>query len=120
MWGNGRLSSRWEGGFKSRMDYFYVSDIGVLGAIFLYGCVLFTFLLIQFPMGLRCGWRLKDQSSEPYTLSLLSLWVLTSILCIGGGFLVTFPGVWMIAFGLLMMECMLPSVNVSDSVVERG
>lgn len=39
LFGNGELSHQWEGGYESRFDYFYPSDIGIVGALYTYGIV---------------------------------------------------------------------------------
>jgi len=46
--GNGHLSQQWEGGYVKYFGRFYPSDIGILGAIFLYGIFGMLLFCIQF------------------------------------------------------------------------
>jgi len=39
LFGTGRLSFRWEEGYKSLFNYFYPSDIGLLGNLYIYGII---------------------------------------------------------------------------------
>lgn len=39
IFGAGKLSNQWQGGFESHFGHFYPSDIGIIGAWFLYGFV---------------------------------------------------------------------------------
>ncbi|WP_345972458.1 hypothetical protein [Sulfurimonas diazotrophicus] len=45
-WGTGRVSHQWDGGYDSIFGYFYPSDIGVLGGIFMYGAIGFIVLYL--------------------------------------------------------------------------
>ncbi|MCD6486471.1 MAG: hypothetical protein J7K35_03985 [Syntrophobacterales bacterium] len=44
--GAGRVSHQWNGGYRSLFSYFYPSDLGVLGGLFLYGILGLVFVLI--------------------------------------------------------------------------
>lgn len=44
--GTGHVSHQWQGGYQSILGYFYPSDTGVLGGLFLYGIVGLIFILI--------------------------------------------------------------------------
>lgn len=46
--GNGDLSNQWNNGYSSTIGYFYPSDIGVLGAVFVYGLLGLAFLYAQY------------------------------------------------------------------------
>lgn len=46
--GNGDLSNQWNGGFNGLFGYFYPSDIGILGALFVYGLLALAFLYRQY------------------------------------------------------------------------
>lgn len=47
--GTGSVSNQWHDGYDSIFGYFYPSDIGLLGGLFVYGVVGFVFLFL-FPM----------------------------------------------------------------------
>jgi len=44
--GTGSVSHQWNDGYRSIFGYFYPSDIGVLGGLFVYGLVGFVFLFL--------------------------------------------------------------------------
>ena len=51
VFGNGKLSHQWKGGYKEIVGYFFPSDIGIIGAIYVYGIFGFIILNIQFLFG---------------------------------------------------------------------
>lgn len=46
--GSGDLSDQWENGFEGAMGYFFPSDIGLVGGVFVYGVVGVLVLYVQF------------------------------------------------------------------------
>lgn len=48
LFGNGELSPRWRDGFSRIYGYFYPSDIGIIGILYLFGITGTLFLFIQF------------------------------------------------------------------------
>jgi hypothetical protein len=60
IFGNGELSKRWEGGYARFYDYFYPSDIGLLGILFIYG--IFGTLLIHYQWWLAFKWSEINQN----------------------------------------------------------
>jgi hypothetical protein len=45
--GNGDLSDQWTGGYGGVIGYFFPSDLGLLGGVFVYGVVGVLFLYLQ-------------------------------------------------------------------------
>lgn len=66
--GNGDISSQWRRGYLGVMGYFYPTDIGIIGALFVYGLFGLLVLYAQFVFLLRRQPSLRHISS-PY------LWV---------------------------------------------
>jgi len=48
IFGNGKLSAQWKGGFHGNLGFFAPSDIGVWGGLFIFGFFGFTVFYIQF------------------------------------------------------------------------
>ncbi|HUW26070.1 MAG TPA: O-antigen ligase family protein [Gallionella sp.] len=48
MLGNGDVSSQWNGGYESILGYFYTSDIGMIGALFVFGLIGVALVYGQF------------------------------------------------------------------------
>jgi hypothetical protein len=46
--GSGELSHQWNGGFQSAMGYFYPSDIGLVGVVFVYGVLGLVLLHLHY------------------------------------------------------------------------
>jgi hypothetical protein len=58
--GNGRVSGQWvEGGYNYFLGYFYASDVGVYGQIFMYGFLGAGFLYSQFLFALYFALKIK-------------------------------------------------------------
>ncbi len=62
--GNGNLSNQWQGGFESRFGYFYPSDIGIIGAVFLFGIFGVLLFSFQFLFAVRYANRLPRNGGE--------------------------------------------------------
>lgn len=62
--GNGGLSNQWQGGFESKFGYFFPSDIGIIGALFLFGIVGVLLLSVQFLFAIRYADRLPKNGGE--------------------------------------------------------
>lgn len=61
--GTGNISYQWNDGYKSIFGYFFPSDIGVLGGLFLYGIIGFIFLwLVPFIISVKTIKRVIDKN----------------------------------------------------------
>lgn len=59
--GNGYLSSKFKGGFSAQFGYFYASDVGILGNLFVYGIIGFILLYLMFIL----PYRWSKQTTDP-------------------------------------------------------
>jgi hypothetical protein len=58
--GNGKISGRWvEGGYSYFFGFFYASDVGIFGQVFMYGFVGATVLYFQFILSLIYSLKIK-------------------------------------------------------------
>lgn len=62
--GNGDLSHQWQDGFESWFGYFYPSDIGVIGAVFLFGIIGVLLFCCQFLFAVRYANRLPKNGGK--------------------------------------------------------
>lgn len=62
--GNGTISNQWNEGYKSLFGYFYPTDIGLLGIIYLYGIVGLILFAYQFRFALRYSKRLPNNGGR--------------------------------------------------------
>lgn len=68
--GTGKISSQWRNGYESFLGYFYPSDIGVLGGIFMYGITGLIFLcLVPFIVSIRTLQRVAS-GGEAFIIAL--------------------------------------------------
>ncbi|MDC0664158.1 O-antigen ligase family protein [Marinobacter sp. SS21] len=67
LFGNGIVSHKWKGGYEGVMgEYFYPSDIGVIGVVFIYGIIgLFAYLL-QFYFAWYFSSRVSERTHMPF------------------------------------------------------
>lgn len=84
--GTGKVSNQWNDGYDSIFGYFYPSDIGLLGGLFMYGMVGFVFLFLV-PVALSIKTLKKVNNKEnAFLVSLKYLLVLLLIGSIQGSF----------------------------------
>ena len=58
--GNGKVSGQWvEGGYNYFLGFFYASDVGIFGQIFMYGAIGATVLYFQFILALNYILKIK-------------------------------------------------------------
>lgn len=58
--GNGKISGRWvEGGYNYFFGFFYASDVGIFGQVFMYGFIGAAVLYFQFVMSLIYSLKIK-------------------------------------------------------------
>lgn len=70
IFGNGKWNDNWEGSPLRLYGRFYPSDLGIVGAYFIYG--IFGFLIIQFEYLQALFWirKVKEKSKDPFFLTL--------------------------------------------------
>ncbi|MFM9986433.1 MAG: O-antigen ligase family protein [Flavobacteriales bacterium] len=59
--GNGELSNQWHGGYEGRFGYFFPSDIGIVGVIYVAGFLGLLLLNLQFVYGLVILRKVKEK-----------------------------------------------------------
>ncbi len=64
IFGNGFLSSQWNNGWEGKYGHFYPSDIGWMGALYLYGIVGTLILCIPYFLSLKYALDLKKRKVE--------------------------------------------------------
>lgn len=99
LFGTGRISNQWNGGYERLFGYFYPEDIGLLGGTFLYGIFGMVFLLI-----IPYFWIYKEirktKSNDVFILTLKFMLIL-SIIRIPQGGLYFGPNMWIVLFLIL-------------------
>ena len=76
LFGCGKLSLHWNGGFSGKFDYFYPSDLGIAGAWFVYGILGLILVFLQFFFVFRGGRQSNVKSDLYITLKLFIIFLL--------------------------------------------
>jgi hypothetical protein len=61
LFGNGDLSDQFNGGYNGLFGYFYPTDIGIIGAVFVYGIFGVGLFSVQFLLAMRYSKRLRQE-----------------------------------------------------------
>ncbi|MEQ8908110.1 MAG: hypothetical protein RIC95_02880 [Vicingaceae bacterium] len=100
LFGNGFVSSRWNGGFPGMYGHFYPSDIGWIGLLFLYG--LFGTLISVLPFIFSFKFALQKKKIENSFISALNyLYLYYFLSSLVGGYFVKKTGLLFFIFSLL-------------------
>lgn len=67
LFGNGELSPRWQDGFSRIYGYFYPSDIGIIGILYLFGITGTLLLFVQFLFAHKIIKKLNVE--DPFTIT---------------------------------------------------
>jgi hypothetical protein len=77
--GNGELSNQWNGGYQRLFGYFFPSDIGLIGEIYVFGIIGTLLLHVQFIFGAFYVRKTTDKKSDHFFI-VLSYFLLYTIL----------------------------------------
>lgn len=95
--GNGDLSDQWAGGYGGTIGYFFPSDIGLLGGVFVYGVagVLFLYLQIAFIKRPKLQNRRHD-TADVFLVTAYTMIVLLLVQSLIRGGIVFTPGITLV------------------------
>jgi len=69
--GNGKVSNQWvEGGYSHFLGFFYASDVGIFGQIFMYGFIGAFLLYFQFLLSLNYALKIRHIKRNVFLVSL--------------------------------------------------
>jgi len=112
LFGNGRLSRRWESELSQSLGYFYPMDIGWLGIVFLYGFLGFALVNVSFLM----AWNLSRKNTcrnEDIFLDSLKWWLVYLFFrSVFNGVVVANPALVLVPLFLISWRC---RQNTQDS-----
>ena len=69
IFGNGKLSNQWRGGYEGILGYFYPSDIGLIGAIYLYGVFGFIIFNLQYLLAYYYLKKIKHLKKDTFLMA---------------------------------------------------
>ncbi len=86
--GNGKVSQQWvEGGYNHFMGFFYASDVGIFGQIFMYGFIGAFVLYFQFFLALNYALKIKHIKRNSFLVTLKFFLLALGLDTISNGFL---------------------------------
>ncbi len=86
LFGTGKVSNQWHAGYESIFGYFFTSDIGVIGGIFLYGVVGFVFLCLVPIVILIKTMKRVGKNKNTFILALKCMIVFSLVTTVQGSF----------------------------------
>lgn len=91
--GNGRVSPQWsEGGYERFMGYFFPSDLGYLGLVFIYGWPVTFFLYLQFALAAACILSVRGHRNNVVFITSKFLLLALSLDSLTNGMLTQYAG----------------------------
>jgi len=115
IFGTGSISNQWNEGYNSIYGYFYPSDIGIVGGLFLYGVVGFVFLcLIPFIILIRTIIKVPNES-EIFIVVLKYLLIFALLKSLQGVFYFQFV-TYVIPLFILLSYIKLQKEHVSKAI----
>ena len=89
MLGNGAICHQWNGGAQGTVgDYFYETDLGVIGVVFSYGAIGFLIYALQYPFALRSSIRVRAVQHSPMLDATKGFVLFTALFSLTTGFFV--------------------------------
>jgi len=67
--GNGDLSNQWDGGYKNILGYFFPTDIGVVGVLFVFGVAGLIIFFYQYALALQYALWKRNGLAHPLLLA---------------------------------------------------
>ncbi len=101
-WGNGKVSGQWvEGGYNYFFGYFYASDVGIIGQIFMYGFIGAALLYFQFVLAFNYVMKIKHIKRNVLLVTLKFLLLATLFDSITNGYLTIYAAQSITALALI-------------------
>ncbi len=102
LFGSGKISNSWvEGGFNYFYGYFYPSDLGIFGMVFMFGIPVSLLIYSQFLLAFYWIKKTKSFRQNQFYMSLVFYLLCMFFDCLTNAFLVTFAAQTMIVISLL-------------------
>lgn len=99
--GNGFLSVQWNGGFAEKYRFFYPSDIGWLGLIYVNGIVGFVLLNVPFFLSWKYAQKMKKQPKDLFLKAIESFMFYLFIHSAFAGFAIKKIGIIALPFAII-------------------
>ncbi len=101
IFGNGELSNQWNGGYQKLFGYFFPSDIGFIGELYVFGIVGTLLLHVQFLFGAYYVRKTNDKKNNHFFIVLCYFLLYTFLDSLTAGQTIFYAGNSMIVISLL-------------------
>ena len=101
IFGNGELSNQWNGGYQKLFGYFFPSDIGFIGELYVFGILGTLLLHVQFLFGAYYVGKTNDKRNEHFFIVLSYFLLYTFLDSLTAGQTIFYAGNSMIVISLL-------------------
>lgn len=113
--GNGRVSPQWsEGGYERFMGYFFPSDLGFLGLVFIYGWPVTFFLYLQFVLAAAYVLRVRGHRNNVFFITSKFLLLALSLDSLTNGMLTQYAG------QVMLLVCIVHHFSRSRDEAQAG
>lgn len=99
--GNGDLSTRWQDGFTRIYGYFFPSDIGLIGILYVYGLIGTLLLMYQYVFAYKLSRKLKPLRQDIFLKSCIYFLLISFFDSLTAGQTVFFPANSTILIGIM-------------------
>jgi len=116
--GNGELSNQWNGGYQTVFGYFFPSDIGLIGELYVFGIVGTLLLHVQFLFGAFYIRRTSDRKHDHFFIVLSYFLLYTFLDSLTAGQTIFYAANSMIIISLLYSYYKLNSDNSNTDLIQ--
>ena len=118
--GNGELSNQWNGGYQTVFGYFFPSDIGLIGELYVFGIVGTLLLHVQFIFGAFYIRRTTDRKHDHFFIVLSYLLLYTFLDSLTAGQTIFYAANSMIIISLLYSYYKLNSNTSKTDLIQSS
>jgi len=116
--GNGELSNQWNGGYQTVFGYFFPSDIGLIGELYVFGIVGTLLLHVQFLFGAFYIRRTSNRKHDHFFIVLSYFLLYTFLDSLTAGQTIFYAANSMIIISLLYSYYKLNSDNSNTDLIQ--
>lgn len=118
--GNGELSNQWNGGYQTVFGYFFPSDIGLIGELYVFGIVGTLLLHVQFLFGAFYIRRTSDRKHDHFFIVLSYFLLYTFLDSLTAGQTIFYAANSMIIISLLYSYFKLNSDTSNTDLIQSS
>ncbi len=119
VFGSGRLSNQWKGGYERLFGHYYPSDIGVIGVIFLYGVFGLIIINLQYLLAYYYSRKIKHFKNDTFLMACKYFLLFIFIRSVPTASTFVFSAISIIIIFIIYYYCYIER-NLSKKELEEG